>query len=177
MFRIIGKPFVSVWRFLTDKPEKPEYIVGEKAYRIDRLFAAGIDFIIQLVLLIPVIVYLGVAEIKEYSLVTISYVYGAGYISILLVQGYLLYRYGQTIGKRITGMRIENLDGSKAGFVKIIFVRVLLISGFLSFLPFVGAPLALVSLIMVFGILLIFGKEQRCLHDYIARTKVCNTNT
>jgi len=118
IFITISKPFVNVWRFLTVMPEKPEYIVGQKAYRADRLLAEGIDSFIQNLLIIPVFIYLGVTEIKDYSFVTVDHLYGFGYVVIVVFQGYLLYRHAQIIGKYVTGIRIENLDGTRANFLK-----------------------------------------------------------
>ena len=67
-------------------------------------------------------------------------------------------------------IRIENLDGTKAGFATIYFKRML--------------PMQLMGLIPAIGQLIvgfinpmfIFGKEKRCLHDYIAKTKVSYTD-
>jgi len=84
----------------------------------------------------------------------------------LILQGYLLFNYGQTIGKHYMGTRIENLDGTKADLKKILLLRILPMS-LCSIIPAVGQ--------FITGIvnpLFIFGKEKRCLHDYIAKTKV-----
>ena len=68
-------------------------------------------------------------------------------------------------------IRVENLDGSKASLITIYFKRML--------------PMQLIGLIPSFGQfisgivnpLFIFGKERRCLHDYLAKTKVSYTDT
>lgn len=90
-----------------------------------------------------------------------------GLVVLLILDGYLLYTYAHTIGKHYMGIRIENLDGTQASFSTILLKRML--------------PMQLVSLIpgvgsIVAGLvdpLFIFGKDKRCLHDYIAKTKVC----
>ena len=88
----------------------------------------------------------------------------------MILHGYLLYHYGQTIGKNYMSIRIENLDGTKANLTTIYFKRML--------------PMQLIGLIPSFGQvisgfinpLFIFGKQKRCLHDYIAKTKVSYTD-
>ncbi len=74
----------------------------------------------------------------------------------------ILTRDGQTLGKKIMKIRIVRFDdGSNPGFGRAIGLRVFL-NGLLGFIPFY----ALVD------VLFIFGSQQRCIHDYIAGTKV-----
>jgi uncharacterized RDD family membrane protein YckC len=86
----------------------------------------------------------------------------------------LLYRYGQTVGKKVMGIRVVRMDGSRVSFPRFLFVRWLacafilgIVSGVLQLLhvPFAG-------LIGWVDCLLIFGAARRCLHDYIADTQV-----
>ena len=77
-----------------------------------------------------------------------------------------MYYYGQTIGKNYMSIRIENLDGSKASLVTIYFKRMLPMQ-LISLVPSVGQLIA-----GIVNPLFIFGKQRRCLHDYIAETKV-----
>ncbi|MFT4647403.1 MAG: putative RDD family membrane protein YckC [Glaciecola sp.] len=77
----------------------------------------------------------------------------------------LLYRDGQTIGKRMLGTRIVRVSGQRAVFLRIIGLRVL-VPGVIYMLPFVGV------LLMFFGHAAILLNQRRCLHDYIADTKV-----
>ena len=87
----------------------------------------------------------------------------------------LLYRYGQTVGKKVMGIRVVRMDGSRVSFARFFFLRGLAIGvigaivgaigGALHF-PFAGNIVTLVDY------LLIFGAARRCLHDYIADTQV-----
>ena len=84
----------------------------------------------------------------------------------LLIHGYLLYHYGQTIGKSEFGMRIQLLNGEKASLQHVMLWRYLPIV-LITFVPVIGQFLS-----GIFNVLLIFGKQRRCLHDYIAGTEV-----
>jgi hypothetical protein len=63
--------------------------------------------------------------------------------------------------------KIVDLDGKLPFFGKIVISRYLFL-GLISQLPIIGLITALVDC------LLIFGRERRCLHDYLAGTKVVN---
>jgi hypothetical protein len=67
-------------------------------------------------------------------------------------------------------IRIENLDNTKANLMTIYFKRMIPMQ-ILSIVPFGGQFIA-----GIVNPLFIFGKEKRCLHDYVAKTKVCYTN-
>ncbi len=54
-----------------------------------------------------------------FSLFVFTLAYGL--VMTLIIHGYLLHYYGQTVGKNAMGIRIENLYGTKADF-KTIFV-------------------------------------------------------
>lgn len=73
---------------------------------------------------------------------------------------------GQTIGKKMAGIRIVRMDGGdeKAGFFRIVFLRSFVAQGLLGIIP----------LWNLIDILFIFGEERRCLHDKIADTQVIN---
>jgi uncharacterized RDD family membrane protein YckC len=86
-------------------------------------------------------------------------------ISFFLLHGYLLYQYGQTIGKKVMGIAIVTLDNRKPAFFPLIGQRYFS-QWLIGMLPFVGLPLRLLD------VLLIFRGDKRCLHDLIARTKV-----
>jgi len=156
-----------------DSPEEVDTTnnIGEKATKSDRLFAAIIDGVIAVVVMLPVIKYVGFEAIKEPSLSLIGVMFIYGLATTILIHGFLLYYYGQTVGKHCMSIRIENLDGTKANIQTIYFKRML--------------PMQLIGLIPIVGQLVsgfvnplfIFGKKKRCLHDYLAKTKVCYTGT
>ncbi len=83
----------------------------------------------------------------------------------LILNGSLLAKHGQTIGKKIVGVKIVDTQQKSVGLLKLYFLRYLTFS-FISQIPLIG------SLINLINILFIFGKEKRCLHDRIAGTVV-----
>jgi uncharacterized RDD family membrane protein YckC len=101
---------------------------------------------------------IGVSDLLGLSLVSM--------ILFLVLHGYLLHKYGQTIGKRIVGTRIVSVtDNQILPLGKIFGLRYV--------------PIQLVSIIPVLGnflpladVLFIFREDRRCLHDLIAGTKV-----
>jgi uncharacterized RDD family membrane protein YckC len=73
---------------------------------------------------------------------------------------------GQTIGKRIIGIRIVTFpDGRNPGGVKAILLRAI-VNGLIAAIPLVGNVYSLVD------ICFIFRDDRRCIHDLIAGTQV-----
>lgn len=90
------------------------------------------------------------------------------WLGMLLLVGLSVYNLvllttkGQTIGKKVLGIRISNyLDDGNPGFVKAVLLRVF-VNGLLGFIPFYG----------IVDLCFIFGDERRCIHDLIAGTRV-----
>ena len=83
----------------------------------------------------------------------------------LAINGVLLARHGQSVGKRICGIKIVKQDGSLPtlfdSFVKRRCVMVAIYD-----IPFVG------GLSSIIDVLLIFRESHRCLHDELAGTLV-----
>jgi uncharacterized RDD family membrane protein YckC len=78
----------------------------------------------------------------------------------------LLLREGQTLGKKMMKIRIVRYDdGTLPGAGRIIGLRAI-VNGLLGNIPLFGAFYALAD------VLFIFGAERRCIHDYLAGTKV-----
>ena len=77
----------------------------------------------------------------------------------------LVYRYGQTVGKRMMGIRVVRTDGGRVAFGRFIFLRWLPLT-LLGLVPLVRYFIGLVDS------LLIFRASSRCLHDDIADTQV-----
>ncbi|MDP4197155.1 MAG: RDD family protein [Bacteroidota bacterium] len=80
------------------------------------------------------------------------------------LNGYLLYKYGQTIGKRFMKIKIVDMKDNLPSLIRSYLLRRLLIV-VLSCIP-------LINIISMFDIFFIFTKDRRCLHDYTAGTKV-----
>ncbi len=152
----------------SEQPLEPKQAeaIDNRASKTDRLFAAIIDSVIGLLFMLPMFFVFGVGELQEPSTsVTIGLlVYGA--VLTLLVHGYWLHYYGQTLGKKFMAIRVENIEGGKASLTTIYFKRMLPMQ-LIGLVPAVGQLIA-----GLLNPLFIFRKERRCLHDYIAKTKV-----
>ena len=138
----------------------------ELAGRGTRFLAALIDGIISAVLLGSVMAAFGIFDnIQNMGLVQTLTINLVGLVVFACVHGYLLKHYGQTVGKRVLGIKIVALDGSLVDLPNLILKRYLPIT-LCSAVPFVGPILPLVD------VLFIFSGERRCVHDHIAGTKV-----
>lgn len=87
----------------------------------------------------------------------------------------LVYRYGQTVGKKAMGIRVVRMDGSRVSFARFFFLRGLAIGVASWIVSMVGLAMHqhwLGNLVTLVDVLLIFGAAHRCLHDYIADTRV-----
>ena len=158
------------------KQELPEVqtegnVIGEKALKMDRFLSAMVDGFIGIVSMLPIFYVYGLDAFKDPTLTLMSITYIYGVFVTFTLHGYLMYYYGQTIGKHFMSIRIENLDGTKANLTTIYFKRMLPMQA-LGLIPSVGQLIA-----GFINPLFIFGKQRRCLHDYIAKTKVSYTGT
>ena len=96
---------------------------------------------------------------------------GLGTFSLLLVQIIMVSMRGQTIGKRLLGIRIvRNLDGSNPGFARAWLLRSLVV-GLIGTLAALILPM-LGNVFSIVNYAFIFRADRRCLHDLIADTKV-----
>lgn len=138
------------------------------AGRLRRLAGAIIDGLLIMLFFLPAMFLTGVFGIYEQNQqglwldIALSV---AGFALWLVLNGYLLYHHAQTIGKRLVGTRIVSLDYTPATMSRIVLYRTLPIH-VLSSIPFIGSFVGLID------VLFIFGAERRCLHDYIAGTRV-----
>ncbi len=87
------------------------------------------------------------------------------FIAFFGLHGYLLSRYGQTIGKRMLGIAIVTMDNRIPPFFQLIGQRYLT-QWLAGMVPVIGILLRLVD------ILAIFRPDRRCIHDHLAKTKV-----
>ena len=86
-----------------------------------------------------------------------------GIVLVAIVNWVMITQSGQSIAKRLLGMRIVRVDdGALPGFVRGVILRVWI-------------PAVINQFCSLFGLidaLWIFGEERRCLHDQIAMTRV-----
>lgn len=76
-----------------------------------------------------------------------------------------LARDGQTLGKKLLGMRITDLSGQLMPASRVLLLRYL-VGAVVGWIPLVG------SIFPLLDALFIFRGDQRCIHDLIAGTKV-----
>ena len=90
---------------------------------------------------------------------------GLAMVAFFIYSAVLVYRYGQTFGKRVMGIRVVRTDGSRVTFARFIFLRWLPLA-VVGLVPYIGGLIGLVDA------LLIFRDSNLCLHDNIADTMV-----
>lgn len=141
------------------------------AKRSKRLAAAVVDIFIFLPLVSLMAQPLGLTNLQEngsttaFDLEQKIKLFLIGQLLFLLVQGYLLYSRGQTIGKILLKIRIVNMREEIPSITRLYLLRYFSFSLIVQ-IPIIGGIIAIVNL------LFIFGKDQRCLHDYLAGTQV-----
>ncbi|MDN3681796.1 RDD family protein [Vibrio tapetis subsp. quintayensis] len=130
------------------------------ASRWSRFWAAFIDGLAMVVVYLPVFFIEPLGKLFYQSnnyFLEFSY-FVMGY---LLMHGYLLHKYGQTIGKNVFEISIVGMDNQPMGLKEIMLKR--------------WCPTLLMGLIPFLGlidILFIFRSDRRCLHDLVAKSKV-----
>ncbi|MDB5859761.1 MAG: hypothetical protein JWQ76_3450 [Ramlibacter sp.] len=88
-----------------------------------------------------------------------------GFVMFAAIHGHSLATRGQTLGKRVVGIRITRPDGSAASLGRLLGLRYG-VGYLLTMVPVLGQAFALID------VLLIFRESRRCLHDLIADTIV-----
>ena len=142
-----------------------------KATRGSRLGAVLIDSAIIFALAIVGALAVGLGRGVNKGLLTALpgfIILGVGILALLITNVVLLSRFGQTLGKRAMGIAIVRTDGSKCELWRILVLRILAVRA-ISFVPMVGALFSIVDMVMIFG------EEKRCVHDYMADTIVVRT--
>ena len=140
--------------------------------RIQRMAATGLDWALITVVTLLVILATGVLEhAEDYANVGQSAVNAVlcGLPAYLILNGWLLWTRGQTAGKAAMGLMIvDHQTGNCASFWKLLFVRALIPVVVVA----VGFIWELLWLLVLIEFCFIFRKDQRCLHDWIAGTRV-----
>lgn len=140
------------------------------ATKLSRLAAVLIDAIIGFTVAIPFWWLTGMFKDMAAGIqpsMTLQIAGGVyGLVLFVLIHGYLLHTYGQTVGKRLLGIYIADVNSQhKADFVSIVVKRFLPIT-VVSLIPIIGGVVALID------ILFIFRADRRCIHDLITNTQV-----
>lgn len=89
-----------------------------------------------------------------------------GVLVLLIIQIWMLTTRGQSIGKRVLGIRIVRFaDETNPGFVGAVLLRSIL-PGIIGIVPYLGFIFTIVDYCFIFR------DDRRCIHDLIAGTKV-----
>lgn len=88
-----------------------------------------------------------------------------GVLAVAIVNWILVVQSGQSLAKKMLGMRIVRLDGTLPGFLHGVVLRSW-VPGFIGAIPIAGGIFDFVDA------LAIFGSERRCIHDHFAGTRV-----
>lgn len=152
-------------RDTTDREE------SELAGRGERFGAAFLDGIIGAVL-IGAPLFIGAdfeamaAQDYENAFTTTGFSLAAlGLLLLLVITAYLVHKNGQTIGKKLVGIKVVRADFSRASFSRIFWLRNV-VNAIPGAIPLVGNFYGLIDH------LFIFGERRQCLHDKIASTVV-----
>lgn len=158
-----GNPYSAPGaRLLEPAPQAQE--LAERGTRLGASLLDGLFFVIAY---IPLVAGAAMAGPDGNGMGTIfGVVIGVAAVLALIVWNcVLLHRDGQTLAKRVLGIRIVRSDGSRASLRRIFFARALP-TGVLGAIPLIGPILSLVDALMIFR------DSRRCLHDEIADTIV-----
>lgn len=131
------------------------------ATRTQRFRAAIVDGFFYIIICFIFGVAEGASEESpEIGALLILFGLGIGAI-FLTIQLTLLFLSGQSIGKKVVGIRIMQMDGNPATSAQLFLLRGALM-WLLNIIPFV----------YLIDVLFIFQDSRRCMHDLIAGTKV-----
>lgn len=166
---------------VTNMSEENPYAAPESDVTVDeplnlasrgaRLGGSIVDGLIAIAIIWPTMYFLGYFERAMEGATSIEDEIGLtlfGFVSFLVINGYLLATRGQTVGKLAAGTRIVSVEDNKIlPFHKVILLRYLPL-WVVAYIPFIGPIIGIVNP------LFIFREDRRCLHDHIAGTRVIN---
>lgn len=140
----------------------------ELASRWSRLGASIIDSIIIMLVLMPIFYFTGyfssLSAGQQPPLLQMLMYAVLGIVIFVVINGKFLVQSGQTVGKKILGIKITDLN-QQSPTTSALFKRYGLYLG-LGQIPFIGEFFSIIN------VLFIFSKSKRCLHDLAAKTIV-----
>jgi uncharacterized RDD family membrane protein YckC len=107
----------------------------------------------------------GTGHANPVPLAVFGFLMLAGALALVALNLVWLHTRGQTVAKRMLGIRIVREDGTRAGLGRILGLRVLAVTA-IEFIPLVG------PLFFLTDACFIFREDRRCLHDLMAGTQV-----
>jgi len=151
----------------------------EPADRGTRLGAFTLDYLLSVVCALPALIMLpaiaisgalnggNLARLVEIpGMILAASISGMALLVLTVIQICMISIRGQSIGKRIVGIRIVRVgDGSKPGFVHGWLIRQF-VPKVISAIPYIGVIFFLVDSFFIFR------DDRRCLHDLMADTRV-----
>lgn len=150
----------------------------ELARRFTRFAAALVDGILILMVTGPVMLATGYyvrAQTQQIGFFEQLGMSLFGMFVMLALNGYLLATRGQTIGKMLTKIQIVDAQSGKLlPFLRVYVYRYLWMLPLVFIVAFIPgtADDQIVNLAAFINVIFIFGAARRCLHDYIAGSKV-----
>jgi uncharacterized RDD family membrane protein YckC len=158
-------PYAAPSNQNTKGPAAPSLNNDPLATRGSRLGAYMLDALLALLAFLPgAVVGAVVMGVDEKN--TGFLAFGAlTWLIFEIYQWHLVATTGQSLAKRWGNIRIVDSEGNAPGFVRGVLLRSW-VMGLLRFIPAVGSVVSLVDCVMIFG------DEQRCLHDRLAGTRV-----
>ena len=138
-----------------------------------RFFAGLIDFIVVPLVSLLVMLVSGAMEHAEAYVGNQPWIrgIGLGIAGYLLVNGWLLYARGQTLGKALTGITVvSDATGEKAALWRLVFIRAWFFAGL--YLPLLYGLVGLLALLPVLDHAFVLRTDRRALHDLLAGTRV-----
>lgn len=152
----------------------PETRELEAASRLSRLGAAFVDGLVSFAPMVAIAILLPMAILsgRKESVLILVLLAGAIGMAVLITQIVLVAKNGQTIGKKVFGIRMITSAGEVPSIWRVFFLRWLpfaVVAGVVQMVikkPGSGLVIHLVD------VLLIFQPTRRCLHDLFADTHV-----
>ena len=145
------------------------------ADRSKRFLGSLIDGLLMLIITIPILILTGILrpalQGKNPTAGQQFFSMLLGLAVFLILNGYLLAKKGQTIGKVVMKTRIVDTKGQRVPLGYLLFLRYLFLNLFVFLMSLVVSAM-IASLIGGIDALFIFTEDKRCLHDYIAGTVV-----
>jgi len=144
------------------------------ASRWKRLFASIVDSMILMAVLLPILYLTGVFENINNSsqpLYIRNIIFDLiGFVGFYLINIKFLLSQGQTLGKKIFGIKIVDDEGNLP--TKDILLKRYSVYFLPKYIPVIGTYIPLINISYIF-----FNKERRCIHDIVAKTLVVNAKS
>ena len=139
---------------------------GQLASRLQRFLAYLVDYFALMLAYIPMIVLIVLFPESDALALAAMGLSGIAVLGVFALNIWMLHDNGQTIGKRVLGIKIVRGDRmTRASTPRLVLGRYLLIMG-IGQIPCLGAIFVLVNYLMIFG------EQKRCGHDHIVDTHV-----